>query len=91
MYEEKAMDNMAAPVPMAQQPAQMQQYQQSAPVAPAVEPKAAKPAKKAKEEKGFGEQLLESFARSATTSSGRTLGSQLTRSLLGTLGIGKRR
>jgi hypothetical protein len=59
MYEEKAMDNMAAPVPMAQQPAQvqtyqqpvqMQQYQQSAPVAPAVEPKAAKPAKKAKEE-----------------------------------------
>ena len=91
MYEEKAMDNMAAPVPMAQQPAQVQQYQQSAPVAPAVEPKAAKPAKKAKEEKGFGEQLLESFARSATTSSGRTLGSQLTRSLLGTLGIGKRR
>ena len=100
MYEEKAMDNMAAPVPMAQQPAQvqtyqqpvqMQQYQQSAPVAPAVEPKAAKPAKKAREEKGFGKQLLESFARSATTSSGRTLGSQLTRSLLGTLGIGKRR
>jgi hypothetical protein len=85
------MAQQPAKVQTYQQPVQMQQYQQSAPVAPAVEPKAAKPAKKAKEEKGFGEQLLESFARSATTSSGRTLGSQLTRSLLGTLGIGKRR
>ena len=43
-----------------------------------------------KEEKGFGEQLLESFARSATTSAGRTVGSSLTRSLLGTLGLNKR-
>ncbi|MBR6525888.1 MAG: DUF853 family protein [Clostridia bacterium] len=100
MYEEKSMDNMAAPVPMVQQPAQvqtyqqpvqMQQYQQIAPAAPAIEQKVSKAAKKTKEEKGFGEQLLESFARSATTSSGRTLGSQLTRSLLGTLGIGKRK
>ena len=38
-------------------------------------------------QKSFGNQLLESFTKSATTSAGRTLGSQLTRSLLGTLGL----
>ena len=99
MYEEKAMDNMPAPVQQSQ-PAVYQQPQvqqtQPQPVAwqqsvqtPA--PAEKKSTKKAKEEKGFGQQLLESFARSATTSSGRTLGNQITRSLLGTLGIGKKK
>lgn len=95
MYEEKVMDNMPAPVQQApvayQQPAHAQQAQPVAyqPVQPLQEEK--KSAKKTKEEKGFGQQLLESFARSATTSSGRTLGNQITRTLLGTLGIGKKK
>ncbi len=58
------------------------------PVPPAKQTRQAQPkAAKSAQQKGFGAQLLESFAKSATTSSGRTLGSQLTRSLLGTLGL----
>ncbi len=55
---------------------------------PAVqEEKPVKTAQKTTVQKSFGNQLLESFTKSATNSAGRTLGSQLTRSLLGTLGL----
>lgn len=98
MYEERALTQMqtAAPVtqeaamPVLQQPAPV--YAQPAqPVQPIEVEKSTKKKATKKEEKGFGAQLLESFTRSATTSAGRTLGNQLTRSLLGTLGIGKKR
>ena len=48
---------------------------------------------KKRSEMTMGEQLLDSFTKSATTSAGRQLGSSLTRSLLGMLGInnGRRR
>ena len=54
--------------------------------------KARKVAKK-RSEMTVGEQLLDSFTKSATTSAGRQLGSSLTRSLLGVLGLngGKKR
>ena len=94
-YEEAALSQMQTAV-APPQPRQMMTTQQpmqtAAPVqhAQPIQPIEPKKAKAAKAEKGFGQQLAESFTRSATTASGRTLGYQLTRSLLGTLGIGKK-
>lgn len=86
-YEERAM-------PVMQQPAYPAPVQ---PVYPAYAPaqdaqvvekkeKTKKVAKK-RSEMSVGEQLLDSFTKSATTSAGREVGRSLTRSLLGVLGL----
>ncbi len=90
-YEERPMPTMQQPV---YPPAQAQIYPAPQPVAAeAVQAqetekpaKQRKPAKK-RSEMTTGEQLLDSFTKSVTTSAGRQLGSSLTRSLLGMLGI----
>lgn len=88
-YEERAMPVLQAesafPIPAA--PAY------PAPAYPAAVPaeKAEKPRRTAKKrgEMTVGEQLLDSFTKSATTSAGREVGRSLTRSLLGILGLKK--
>ena len=86
---EMMMPAQAMPVPVQNIPAVPQQMPAVTPAAAPipVEAKSVRTAKSTKKEKSFGGQLLESFARSATTSAARTVGNQLTRSLLGTLGL----
>ena len=97
-YEEQAMANLqpipvqqsAYPVPAAPQyPIQQPQYpiQQPAPKAEEA-PKTRKVAKK-RSEMTVGEQLMDSFTKSAATGAGREMGRSLTRSLLGLLGLKK--
>lgn len=102
-YEEQAIPTLPQqPVyqqsayPAAQQPVYQQPaYPAAQPVQEAAREKPQKERKAAKKrsEMTMGEQLLDSFTKSATTSAGRQLGSSLTRSLLGMLGInnGRRR
>lgn len=95
-YEEQAMPAMQQPVyPAQQQPTQPSpaapQYptqQQPAQPAPVPQEKTKKVAKK-RSEMTMGEQLLDSFTKSATTGAGREVGRSLTRSLLGLLGLKK--
>ena len=78
------------PTPL--QPAQPARVPQ--PDAQEINPKGKnKKAGKKRGEMTVGEQLLDSFAKSATASAGREMGRSLTRSLLGVLGLngGKRR
>lgn len=99
-YEERAIPTLQQP-PAAQpqypQPVCVQpQYPaaQDAVAAPRSEkPEKARKVAKKRSEMTVGEQLLDSFTKSATTSAGRQLGSSLTRSLLGVLGLngGKKR
>lgn len=99
-YEERAIPTLQQP-PAAQpqypQPVCAQpQYPaaQDAVAAPCSEkPEKARKVAKKRSEMTVGEQLLDSFTKSATTSAGRQLGSSLTRSLLGVLGLngGKKR
>lgn len=99
-YEERAIPTLQQP------PAAQTQYPQPVCVQPqypaaqdaAAAPRSEKPEKarkvaKKRSEMTVGEQLLDSFTKSATTSAGRQLGSSLTRSLLGVLGLngGKKR
>ena len=101
MYEERVLGNMApveqttAPAPVQPAyPAQQPAYPVPQAAAPAPAPA---PEKKEKEKKvakkrsemSVGEQLLDSFTKSATTSAGREVGRSLTRSLLGLLGLKK--
>lgn len=97
-YEERAMPAMQAPQSAFPAPAQPA-YPAQQPVYPAQQPaqqaqpavkteKTKKPAKK-QSEMTFGEQLISSFTKSATTSAGREVGRSLTRSLLGILGLKK--
>ena len=97
MYEERQLNTMpaAAPTYPAQQqnayPMQQPAYTPAQPVqqaAPAKQEKQKKVAKK-RSEMSVGEQLIDSFAKSATTSAGREVGRSLTRSLLGLLGLKK--
>ena len=89
-YEEQSIPTLPQQ-PVYQQPA----YPAAQPVQEAAREKPQKERKVAKKrsEMTMGEQLLDSFTKSATTSAGRQLGSSLTRSLLGMLGInnGRRR
>lgn len=62
--------------------------QDAVPVAPKQEKKEKKPAKK-RSEMTRAEQLLDSFTQSATTAAGREFGRNLSRSLLGLLGLKK--
>ncbi|MBE5786901.1 MAG: DUF853 family protein [Clostridiales bacterium] len=91
-YEEQALPTMAGqpayPVPAA--PA----YPVRQPAPTAVQPAAEKPKKpkkvaKKRSEMSVGEQLLDSFTKSAATGAGREMGRSLTRSLLGLLGLKK--
>ena len=99
-YEERAIPTLQ------QSPAAQPQYPQPVCVQPqypaaqdaVAAPRSEKPEKarkfaKKRSEMTVGEQLLDSFTKSATTSAGRQLGSSLTRSLLGVLGLngGKKR
>ena len=95
-YEERPLPTMQQPVvpSMPQQtvyPAQAEPvYPAQAPAQDAVvveKPKEKKAAKK-RSEMTVGEQLLDSFTKSATTSAGREIGRTLSRSLLGILGLG---
>ena len=89
-YEEQSSPTLPQQ-PVYQQPV----YPAAQPVQEAAREKPQKERKAAKKrsEMTMGEQLLDSFTKSATTSAGRQLGSSLTRSLLGMLGInnGRRR
>ena len=89
-YEEQSIPTLPQQ-PVYQQPA----YPAAQPVQEVAREKPQKERKVAKKrsEMTMGEQLLDSFTKSATTSAGRQLGSSLTRSLLGMLGInnGRRR
>lgn len=90
-YEERPMPTMQQPVypaaPAQVYPASQTAVSEAVPVQEAEKPaRQRKPAKK-RSEMTAGEQLLDSFTKSVTTSAGRQLGSSLTRSLLGMLGI----
>jgi len=101
-YEEQAMPTMqpvpvqqdAYPIPAAPQyPAQQQaaaypSVQQQARPASSPKEKTRKVAKK-RSEMTVGEQLMDSFTKSAATGAGREVGRSLTRSLLGLLGLKK--
>ncbi len=95
MYEEQPLQQMQQPVyqPPAQAPMVYQQpaapvvYQPPVEITPEVKTTTTRKTTVKKEEKSYGMQLLDSFTKSATTSSGREVGRQLTRSLLGTLGL----
>ena len=99
-YEERAIPTLQqspAAQPQYPQPVCVQpQYPaaQDAVAAPRSEkPETARKVAKQRSEMTVGEQLLDSFPTAATTSAGRQLGSSLTRSLLGVLGLngGKKR
>lgn len=90
-YEERPMPTMQQPVypaaPAQVYPASQTALSEAVPVQETEKPaRQRKPAKK-RSEMTAGEQLLDSFTKSVTTSAGRQLGSSLTRSLLGMLGI----
>lgn len=92
-YEERAMTMPAVPAyPAPAQPAEPLSIPQADVQVMESKKKTKQPAKK-RSEMTVGEQLLDSFAKSATTSAGREVGRSLTRSLLGVLGLdnGKRR
>jgi len=91
MYEERQLATMAQPVTPAPIQNAYPVQQQAAVPAPVVEEKKEKTKKAAKKqsEMSFGEQLITSFTKSATTSAGREVGRSLTRSLLGILGLKK--
>jgi len=102
-YEERALSTMPQPTAPQPQPAAPQYPVQQQPAYPAYQqakPVQAQPVEEEKKEKtkkvakkrsemSVGEQLIDSFTKSATTSAGREVGRSLTRSLLGLLGLKK--
>ena len=99
-YEETALQNMQVPTLSVDMPqnavTQSAAYRynypavpDAVPVAPKQEKKEKKPAKK-RSEMTRAEQLLDSFTQSATTAAGREFGRNLSRSLLGLLGLKKK-
>ncbi len=98
-YEEAQLQQMQAPVlqakPLPQNSvARSAAYQYNYPAVQDAVPVAAKPKKekkpaKKRSEMTRAEQLLDSFAQSATTAAGREMGRKISRTLLGILGLKK--